>query len=233
MQTRGAPIVFVVDDDTGIRETLSSLLRSVGLTMQGFASTAEFLAHPRTGEPSCLVLDVRLPGVGGLELQRQLSAAQDPIPIIFITGHGDITMSVRAIKAGAVEFLPKPFRDQDLLDAIQAAIDRDRERWEAESQVRTLRDRYETLTPRERQVMATVLTGQLNKQISAVIGTSESTVKAHRMHVMQKMGAASVVDLIRMADMLGITTASAPAKSQNMVSLREIPANETVSTEAV
>jgi FixJ family two-component response regulator len=204
MQNQTAPIVYVVDDDTGIRETLSSLLRSVGLRMQGFASTAEFLAHPRADEPSCLVLDVRLPGVGGLELQRQLNARHDPIPIIFITGHGDILMSVRAIKAGAIEFLPKPFRDQDLLDAIQAAISRDSARRQAEDRVTTLRARYETLSPRERQVMAMLMTGQLNKQIGAAIGASESTVKAHRMQVMRKMEASSLVELIRMADSLGI-----------------------------
>ena len=204
MQNQTGPIVYVVDDDTGIRETLSSLLRSVGLRMQGFASTDEFLAHPRADEPSCLVLDVRLPGVGGLELQRQLGALHDPIPIIFITGHGDILMSVRAIKAGAVEFLPKPFRDQDLLDAIQAAISRDTARRQAEDRITCLRARYETLSPRERQVMAMLMTGQLNKQIGAAIGASESTVKAHRMQVMRKMEASSLVELIRMADSLGI-----------------------------
>ena len=204
MQNQTAPIVYVVDDDTGIRETLCSLLRSVGLRMQGFASTDEFLAHPRADEPSCLVLDVRLPGVGGLELQRQLGALHDPIPIIFITGHGDILMSVRAIKACAVEFLPKPFRDQDLLDAIQAAISRDTARRQAEDRITCLRARYETLSPRERQVMAMLMTGQLNKQIGAAIGASESTVKAHRMQVMRKMEASSLVELIRMADSLGI-----------------------------
>jgi FixJ family two-component response regulator len=199
-----APIVYVVDDDSGIRETLSSLLRSVGLRMQGFASTTEFLAWPRSDEPSCLVLDVRLPGVGGLEFQRQLNSSGDPIPVIFITGHGDILMSVRAIKAGAVEFLPKPFRDQDLLDAIQFAITRDLMRREAEERVTMLRARYETLSPRERQVMAMLLTGQLNKQIGAAIGASESTVKVHRMQVMRKMEASSLVELIRMADSLGV-----------------------------
>ena len=204
MSNAVAPIVYVVDDDTGIRETLSSLLRSVGLRMQGFASTSEFLAYPRNDEPSCMVLDVRIPGVGGLELQRQLNASRDPIPIIFITGHGDILMSVRAIKAGAVEFLPKPFRDQDLLDAIQIAIARDTARREAEGRVTVLRARYETLSLRERQVMAMLMTGQLNKQIGAAIGASESTVKAHRMHVMRKMEAASLVELIRMADRLGV-----------------------------
>jgi FixJ family two-component response regulator len=204
MQNQTTPIVYVVDDDTGVRETLSSLLRSVGLRMQGFASTKEFLLHARAEEPSCLVLDVRLPGVGGLDLQRQLNARHDPIPIIFITGHGDILMSVRAIKAGAVEFLPKPFRDQDLLDAIQAAIGRDTARRQAEERITDLRARYETLSPRERQVMAMLMTGQLNKQIGAMIGASESTVKAHRMQVMRKMEASSLVELIRMADSLRI-----------------------------
>jgi FixJ family two-component response regulator len=147
---------------------------------------------------------VRLPGVGGLELQRQLIARHDPIPLIFITGHGDILMSVRAIKAGAVEFLPKPFRDQDLLDAIQAAITRDMARRKAEDRLATLRARYETLSPRERQVMAMLMTGQLNKQIGVAIGASESTVKAHRMQVMRKMEASSLVELIRMADSLGL-----------------------------
>ena len=204
MQHDATSIVYVVDDDTGIRETLCSLLRSVGLRMEGFASTGEFLACARADEPSCLVLDVRLPGAGGLELQRQLNALCDQIPIIFITGHGDIVMSVRAIKAGAVEFLPKPFRDQDLLDAIHTAIARDKARRESESRMVTLRDRYRTLSPRERQVMAMLLTGQLNKQIGAMIGASESTVKVHRMQVMRKMGASSLVELIRMADSLGI-----------------------------
>src|SRR3954468_14824127 len=165
----GTPIVYIVDDDAAIRETLSSLLRSVGLRMQGFATTADFLNHAREDVPSCLVLDIRLPDVGGLEFQRQLNAGGDTIPIIFITGHGDIPMSVRAIKAGAVEFLTKPFRDQDLLDAIQFAISRDAKRRQSATHVTTLRARYETLSPRERQVTAILLTGQSNKQIGVAL----------------------------------------------------------------
>jgi FixJ family two-component response regulator len=204
MAGKTASIVYVVDDDAAVRETLSSLLRSVGLHMLGFASAEDFLAHAREDVPSCLVLDVRLPDVGGLEFQRQLNAGGDAIPIIFITGHGDIPMSVRAIKAGAVEFLTKPFRDQDLLDAIQFAISRDTARRQAATHVTTLRARYGTLSPRERQVMAMLLTGQSNRQIGVALGASESTVKVHRMHVMRKMEASSLVELIRMADRLGI-----------------------------
>lgn len=200
-------IVYVVDDDNAVRETLSSLLRSVGLNVRGFASTREFLDHARPDVPSCLVLDVRLPGQGGLEFQRQLTAAGDPIPVIFITGHGDIPMSVRAMKVGAFEFLTKPFRDQDLLDAIHHAIARDQERRDAEGRIGALRLRYGTLSPRERQVMGMLLTGQINKQIGAAIGARESTIKAHRMQVMRKMEASSLVELIRMADSLGLKPA--------------------------
>jgi FixJ family two-component response regulator len=205
--TQHNPLVYVVDDDSAIRETLSSLLRSVGLTVRGFASAAEFLAFQRPDVPSCLVLDVRLPGQGGLEFQRHLTAAGDPIPVIFISGHGDIPMSVRAIKAGALEFLTKPFRDQDLLDAIQAAINRDTFRRENERVVNTLRLRYQTLSPRERQVLALLLTGQQNRQIATAIGASESTIKVHRMQVMRKMEASSLVELVRMADGLGLLAA--------------------------
>jgi FixJ family two-component response regulator len=201
-------IVYVVDDDAAIRETLSSLLRSVGLRMAGFASTAEFLAAVKPDAPGCLVLDVRLPGTGGLEFQRQLNADGVRIPIIFITGHGDIPMSVRAMKAGALEFLTKPFRDQDLLDAIQTAIACDVER-RSEHQTQTaLRQRYDTLSTRERQVFAILVTGQLNKQIGAAIGATESTVKAHRMQIMRKMQAGSLAELIRMADQLNIVSAA-------------------------
>jgi len=203
------PIVYVVDDDSAIRETLSSLLRSVGLAVRGFASAAEFLAHERPDAPSCIVLDVRLPGQGGLEFQRHLTASGDPIPVIFISGHGDIPMSVRAIKAGALEFLTKPFRDQDLLDAIQAAINRDTFRRETARVTNALRQRYQTLSPRERQVLALLLTGQQSRQIAAAIGASESTVKVHRMQVMRKMEASSLVELVRMADGLGLLTAPA------------------------
>jgi FixJ family two-component response regulator len=202
-------IVHVVDDDAAIRETLASLLRSVGLRMEGYASAAEFLAAPQADAPSCLVLDVRLPGTGGLEFQRQLNACGRSVPIIFITGHGDIPMSVRAMKAGAVEFLTKPFRDQDLLDAIQFALTRDIERRTRQQNLDTLRQRFECLSGRERQVMAILVTGQLNKQIGAAIGATESTVKAHRMQIMRKMQASSLAELIRMADRLGLEAAPA------------------------
>ena len=203
MPAEPAPVVYVVDDDAAIRETLGSLLRSVGLAMQGFGSTGDFLRHADMNVPSCLVLDVRLPDIGGLEFQRHLKESANPIPIIFITGHGDIPMSVRAIKAGAVEFLPKPFRDQDLLDAIQLAITRDTARRRQGKRLTFLRERYETLSPRERQVMGLLLSGQPNRQIGQVIGASESTVKAHRLQVMRKMQAGSLVELVRMADDLG------------------------------
>jgi len=200
MSESPAPVVYVVDDDAAIRQTLCSLLRSVGLRMEGFASTGDFLRQADMSLPSCLVLDVRLPDIGGLEFQRHLVASDNPIPLIFITGHGDIPMSVRAIKAGAVEFLTKPFRDQDLLDAIQHAIARDTARRQKEQRVTCLRARYETLSPRERQVMALLLSGQPNRQIGQAIGASESTVKAHRVQVMRKMQAGSLVELVRMAD---------------------------------
>ncbi len=195
-------IVYVIDDDEAIREALSGLLRSVGLRMEGFALPREFLSFRRPDLPSCLVLDVRLPGSSGLEFQRELTAMNAMIPIIFITGHGDIPMSVRAMKAGAVEFLTKPFRDQDLLDAIQHAIERDRERRRGENEISDLRSRLQTLTSRERQVMSILVTGQLNKQIGATIGTTKSTVKAHRTQIMRKMQAGSLAELVRMADKL-------------------------------
>jgi FixJ family two-component response regulator len=199
-----APIVYVIDDDEAIREALAGLLRSVGLRMVGFGSPREFLAHERANVPSCMVLDVRLPGSSGLEFQRELSSRGERIPIIFITGHGDIPMSVRAMKAGAVEFLTKPFRDQDLLDAIQSALATDRTRLQSEQSIADLRERYGSLTERERQVMAILVQGQLNKQIGAAIGTTESTVKAHRAQIMRKMQAATLADLIRMAQRLQI-----------------------------
>jgi FixJ family two-component response regulator len=196
------PTVFVVDDDESVRRALSSLIRSVGLAVELFPSAHEFLqAVPREG-PACLVLDVRLPGVGGLELQRELAATHRQIPIIFITGHGDIPMSVRAMKAGAVEFLPKPFRDQDLLDAIQHALARSVELRQRLQMVAELRQRAEKLTPREREVMALVVRGLLNKQIAAELGTSEVTVKIQRGQMMQKMRAESVPDLVRMSERL-------------------------------
>lgn len=198
------PVVFVVDDDDSVRTALSSLIRSVGLRVETFSSTSEFVAAKRTDTPSCLILDVRLPGVSGLDFQSELAKAHTPIPIIFITGHGDIPMSVKAMKAGAVEFLTKPFRDQDLLDAIQVALERSRSARESEKAAFELKARFETLTPREQEVMARVTSGLLNKQVAAEIGVSEITVKVHRGNVTRKMGAKSFAELVRMADMLGI-----------------------------
>jgi FixJ family two-component response regulator len=200
----GHPTVFVVDDDASVREAVRSLLRSVGLSVETFGTAQEFLSSPRNTAPGCLVLDVRLPGIGGLELQHQLAERNLHVPIIFITGHGDIPMSVRAIKAGAVEFLTKPFRDQDLLDAVQQAIDQDRRARQQRAELAGLRQRYEGLSPREREVMALVVRGLPNKQVAGTLGTSEATVKLHRGRSMQKMQAASLADLIRMAEKLGI-----------------------------
>jgi FixJ family two-component response regulator len=198
------PIVFIVDDDQGIREGVSSLLRSVGLQTEAFASPAAFLSFARPQAPSCLVLDVRLPGSSGLEFQGELAAMGSKLPIIFITGHGDVPMCVRAMKAGAIEFLIKPFRDQDLLEAVQRAVHTDRERRRAEVSLADLDERLASLTTRERQVMETLVTGQLNKQIGAALGTTESTVKAHRTQIMRKMRARSLPELVRMADKLQI-----------------------------
>ena len=197
-------MVFVVDDDAPMRKSLENLIRSVGLRVEVFASAREFLRSQRPDVPSCLVLDVRLPGLSGLDLQRQTSNPRMEIPIVFITGHGDIPMSVRAIKAGAVEFLTKPFREQDLLDAIQQALERDRTAREQRAALEELRSRFESLTPRERAVMTHVVAGLLNKQIGAELGTSEATIKMHRHQVMEKMGASSLPELVRMADRLGI-----------------------------
>jgi len=197
-------MVFVVDDDAPMRESLMNLIRSVGLRAELFASAQEFLRSKRPDVPSCLVLDVRLPGLSGLDLQRRTSEAGLEIPIIFITGHGDIPMTVRAMKAGAVEFLTKPFRDQDLLDAIQQALERDRKARDQRAEIEELRSRFASLTAREREVMVRVVAGLLNKQIGAELGTSETTVKIHRHQVMEKMGAMSLPELVRMADRLGI-----------------------------
>src|SRR5262245_28855997 len=201
-----AGVVFVIDDDRSIRESLKDLIQSIGLRVEAFGSAQEFLRVRRDELPSCLVLDVRLKGLSGLDLQKQMAKSNMEIPIIFMTGHGDIPMSVQAIKAGAVEFLTKPFRDQDLLDAVHNALARDRQAREARTNLQGLRDRYESLTPREREVMTFVVTGLLNKQIAAEIGTSEASVKVHRQHLVQKMGAGSLAELVRMADRLGISS---------------------------
>jgi FixJ family two-component response regulator len=196
--------VFVIDDDQSVREALKTLLRTVGLRVETFASAQEFLESHRSDGPGCLVLDVRLPGLSGLDLQREMADANINTPIVFITGYGDIPMTVHAMKAGAVEFLTKPFRDQDLLDAIQQALDRDRIARNERAETEDLRIRFDSLTPREREVLGLVVTGLLNKQIAAQLGTSEITIKQHRHQVMQKMQADSLADLVRMAEKLGI-----------------------------
>jgi FixJ family two-component response regulator len=207
MMNKADPIVIVIDDDTETREALGSLLRSVGLQVKLLSSIPDLLRTGRPKVPTCLVLDVRLPGRSGLDFQRELVAAGIYLPIVFITGHGDIPMSVQAMKGGAIEFLTKPFRHQDLLDAIQVGLDRDRALLENEREIAALRQRYESLTQREREVMALVVTGRLNKQIAGDIGLSEITVKVHRGHVMRKLGATSAIDLARMAEKLKILPA--------------------------
>jgi FixJ family two-component response regulator len=199
-------VVFVVDDDAALRESLKDLIRSVGLYVEAFASAHEFLRSKRPDVPGCLVLDVRLKGLSGLDLQKRMVEANIDIPIIFMTGHGDIPMTVQAMKAGAIEFLTKPFRDQDLLDAIQQALERDRNAREQRAKNEELNSRYRSLTLREREVMALVVAGLLNKQIAGELGTSEASVKVHRQHVMEKIGAGSLAELVRMADKLGIST---------------------------
>ena len=203
----GAPaksIVFIVDDDASMRQALARLFRSVNLESEAFGSTADMLRHEFPDVPSCLVLDVRLPGLSGLDFQVELTKAGIKIPIIFMTGHGDVPMSVKAMKAGAVDFLTKPFRDQDMLDAVGIAIENDRKRRSGESAMTDVRARFETLTAREREIMGLVTIGLMNKQVAAEVGLSLITVKIHRGHIMKKMHARSLAELVRMADALGI-----------------------------
>jgi FixJ family two-component response regulator len=200
------PVVFVIDDNPSVREALDSLIRSIQLNVQTFGTTEEFLCFKRPDAPGCIVLDVRLPGLSGLDFQREMAKSNIDLPVIFITGHGDVPMSVRAIKSGAIEFLTKPFRDQDLLDAIHVGIERDRSRRQAAAAVSGLRDHFASLTARERQIMLAVAGGRPNKQIAAELKLSEVTVKVHRSHVMQKMKARSLADLVRMADKLQDST---------------------------
>jgi FixJ family two-component response regulator len=204
--TDAPPIVFVVDDDPSVRRAIKRLIGSAGLQVELFGSAPEFLCSKRPDAPSCLVLDIGLPGISGLDFQRQLAEVDIRIPIIFITGRGDIPMSVRAMKGGAVEFLTKPFRDQDLMDAIQLALERDRARRQQESGIAALRERFDSLTPREQEILRLVVSGWLNKQIAGDLGTSEITVKVHRARVMRKMQADSLADLVSMAGRLGLPT---------------------------
>jgi FixJ family two-component response regulator len=202
--TEPNPIVFVVDDDPSVRRAIKRLVESMGLRVELFESAKEFMSSSHPDIVSCLVTDIRLPGISGLDFQRELANAKNEIPTIFITAHGDIPMTVRAMKAGAVEFLTKPFRDQDLLDAIQVALERDRARRKLQAEVAVLRKRLESLTPRERQVLPLVVSGFLNKQIAAELGTTEATIKVHRSQLMKKMDADSLPELVRMAEKIGI-----------------------------
>ena len=206
---QAAPVVFVVDDDPSVSRAIKRLVESVGLRAELFGSAQEFLRNEDRDSANCLVVDIRLPGISGLDFQRELAAAGIHIPIVFITGHGDIPMTVRAMKAGAVEFLTKPFRDQDLLDAIQQGLERDRIRRAQEAEVAILRERFESLTPREREVLPWVVSGLPNKQIADAVGASEATIKVHRSQLMRKMGAPSLADLVRMSEKMGI----APGKT--------------------
>jgi FixJ family two-component response regulator len=204
------PVIVVIDDDASVRKALDNLFKSVGFAVELFASPQEFLQSKRPDRPGCIVLDVRFPGRSGLDMQRDLAAANAQLPIIFITGYGDIPMSVRAMKAGAVEFLTKPFRDQDLLDAVGTALEKDRSRRAGDQRLAELLARFETLTARERQVMSLVVAGRLNKQIAGELGVSEMTVKMHRRQVMRKMQAGGVAQLVRLADQIGIPVPQTP-----------------------
>jgi FixJ family two-component response regulator len=205
MKDAAVPIVFIIDDDAGMRQAIQDLVESVDLRAECFTTGEEFLRKQRTSDPCCLILDVRLPQMSGLDFQHRLAEIGLQIPIIFITAHGDIPMSVKALKSGAVEFLTKPFRDQDLLDAIQQALQRDRVAREQQAEITVLHERYETLTAREQEVMPLVVSGMLNKHIAAKIGASEATVKIHRGHVIEKMQAGSLIELVRMADKLKLS----------------------------
>jgi FixJ family two-component response regulator len=205
MKAEAAPIVFIVDDDLSVRRTTERLVRTAGFNVQAFTSGREFLKSPRPEGPACLILDVRMPGLDGMQLQKELTQSGINIPIIFITGHGDIPMSVRAMKAGAVEFLTKPFRSQSLLEAIRSAIERDRSAFKVRSESEELRERYQQLTAREREVMTLVVTGMLNKQVAGELATTERTIKFHRANIMQKMQAESLADLVRIAEKLGVS----------------------------